>query len=370
MNLTTVTDARGLEAFLRLPFRLYAEDGNWVPPLLSAERKTLDPERNPFWKHAEAAHFLAERDGRPVGRISAIANRLHNETHSDKVGFFGWFESENDPAVANALVDAAGAWLRERGFDRMRGPVNPSMNDPCGLLVDGFNWSPFVLMTYNPAWYARLLEGAGLAKAMDLLAHIIVHDGLARDRVDRLVERMKERKEVSLRPLRLSRLRDELAVVKEVYNSGWEKNWGFVPMTDEEIDFAAADMKALLLPELAWIAEVGGRPAGFAFALPDINHALKKCRGSLFPFGWWHFLKFNLKKIPTFRLVALGVKREYQHLGIGTLFYQRYMDAGLRLGYRAAELSWVLETNDLMNRPIKLIGGKPYKAYRIYEKAL
>ncbi len=370
MNVLPVTDARGLDAFVRLPFRLYAQDHNWVPPLVSAEKKTLDPGRNPFWKHAEAAHFLAEKDGRIAGRVSAIVNHAHNQFHQEKTGFWGYFESEDDPEVAGALFDRAGAWLKERGQERMRGPVNPSMNDPCGLLVDGFKWSPFVLMTYNPPSYVRLVEGACFRKAMDLWAYIILHTDLVREKIDRVASQVKDRKEVSIREIRPSRLREELAIVKEIYNNAWEKLWGFVPMTDEEIEYAAGDFKAILLPELAYIAEMKGRPIAFSFALPDINHLLKRCKGSLWPFGWFSFLRFNLRKIPTLRLVALGVRREFHHMGIGTLFYQKYMDEGLKRGYKAAELSWVLEANELMNRPLQQMGARPYKSYRIYERAL
>lgn len=372
MRIAPVTTGRDLEAFLRLPWRLYAGDTNWVPPLLSAERKTLDPRRNPFWRHAEAAHFLAERDGRVAGRISAIVNRAHNEFHREKTGFWGYFESENDPEVAAALFDQAAAWLRERGMERMLGPANPSLNDPCGLLVDGFEWPPFILMTYNPRHYVELVEGQRFEKAMDLWAYIILHNQLVREKIDRVASAVKDRGDVRIRYIDLGRLREELRIVKEIYNNAWEKNWGFVPLTEEEIDYAAGDFKSILLPEFAYVAEVKGQPVGFAFALPDINQILRrKCRkGSLLPLGWFYFLRFNLRKIPTIRLVALGVKREYHHLGIGTLFYQKYMEEGLKRGYRAAELSWILENNDLMNRPLRQMGAKPYKTYRLYQRPL
>jgi GNAT superfamily N-acetyltransferase len=368
VNLVPVTTARQLDDFIRLPFALYRGDSNWVPPLVASERKMMDPKQNPFYDHAEAAHFLAEKDGRLVGRISAIVNRTHNEIHSEKTGFWGYFESENEPSTAAALFDGAGAWLKERGMTRMLGPANPSLNDPCGLLVDGFKWSPFVLMTYNPGFYVKLVEAAGFTKAMDLWAYILLHNELVRDKIDRVANAVKDRSKVTMRFFDPSRFEAELEIVQEIYNDAWEKNWGFVPMTEDEIRFAADDMKAILLPEMAYFAEVDGKPIGFAFALPDINHVLKKCKGSLFPFGWYYFLKFNLRKIPTCRIVALGVKRAWQHAGIGTLFYQKFMEEGLKRGYKAGELSWVLETNDLMNRPIQQMGGKPYKVYRMYER--
>jgi GNAT superfamily N-acetyltransferase len=330
----------------------------------------LDPARNPFYHHAEARHFLARRDGLVVGRLSAIVNRLHNEVQKDRTGFWGYFECENDPDVALDLFAAAEGWLRERGLDRAVGPVNPSINDPCGLLIDGFGWSPCVLMTYNPPYYPGLVERAGYAKSVDLLAWILLHDGLNRERIDRIADGIRKRSGVELRPVDLRRFDAELKIIQEIYNDGWERNWGFVPMTDEEVRFMAEDLRPLLLPGFAWIAEIEKRPVGFAFSLPDINHALKKCRGSLFPFGWWQFLPFKLRKIPTIRIVALGIRKEFQKAGIGTLFYQRFMDEGLKRGVHSAELSWVLETNDLMNRPLRLMGANPYKTYRLYERKL
>ena len=374
MNIVPVATPAQLDAFIRLPFRLYADDSNFVPPLVSSEKKMMDPKRNSFYEHSEAAHFLAEKDGRIAGRISAILNRAHNEFHQDTTGFWGYFESENDDEVARALFDRAGAWLKERGMTKMLGPANPSLNDPCGLLVGpeaAFKWSPFVLMTYNPGFYVKLVEGAGFTKAMDLLAYLLLQTELVREKIDRVAARVQDRSEVRIRYVDLSQMEKELAVIREVYNDAWEKNWGFVPMTDAEMRFTADDMKAILLPEFAYIAEIAGKPVGFAFALPDINHALKKCKGSLLPFGWWRLLKFNLRKIPTVRLVALGVKKAYRTRGIGTLFYQKFIEEGLKRGYTAGELSWVLETNDLMNRPIRLMGaGDPYKIYRLYERPL
>jgi GNAT superfamily N-acetyltransferase len=370
MNLIEVQGIAQLKQFIRLPFGLYREDPRWVPPLVSAEMKMMDPKRNPFYDHAEAAHFMIEKDGRLVGRISAIDNKLHNQVQNQKTGFWGYFESENDPEISARLFGAAGDWLRKRGLTRMLGPVNPSINDPSGLLIEGFEWSPFVLMTYNPRYYQKLVEAAGFTKAMDLLAYILTNQDLDRARIDRVAELIRKRSEVSIRYVDLSKLDRELDIIKDVYNDAWEKNWGFVPMTDAEVRFQADDMKSILLPEFAYIAELKGRPVGFAFALPDINIVLKKCKGSLLPFGWWHFLKFNLRKIPTMRLVALGVRKELHKSGIGTLFYQKVIEEGTKRSYTAAECSWILETNDLMNRPILQMGGKRYKTYRLYEKTI
>ncbi|MBI2901400.1 MAG: GNAT family N-acetyltransferase [Planctomycetes bacterium] len=370
VEISTVRSARDLDTFLRLPWRIYRQDSNWVPPLLSSERKILDRARNPFWAHAEAEHFLARRGGEPVGRVSAILNPRHNEVHGGKTGFFGWFECEQDPEAAQPLLRAAEEWLRSKGMESSLGPANPSLNDTAGMLVDGYEWPPFILMTHNPRYYADLVAGAGYRKAMDLLAYLIVHTDVDREKVDRIAERVRSSAKISLRTIDMGRFEEELRLVTEIYNDAWEKNWGFVPMSQEEIRFAAEDMKAIVLPELVYFAEVGGEVAGFALALPNINLALKKCNGRLWPFGWFHFLKFRLRKIPTFRVVALGIRKKFQSLGLGTLFYQKYLDQHPERGYVAAEMSWILESNEAMNRPARLMGGKHYKTYRMYEKGL
>jgi GNAT superfamily N-acetyltransferase len=370
MNITQVATPQDLDRFIRMPWPIYGKDPHWVPPLVDAERKMLDSKKNPFYQRTEAQHLLLEDGGKPIGRISAFVNRGHNEFHGEKTAFWGYFESENRPEAAKSLFDAVHAWAKERGMTRIRGPVNPSMNDPCGLLVEGFDSAPYVLMTYNPSYYPKLVEGQGYSKSMDLLAYYLDDQTVARDKIDRVAKRIRERADIKIREVDLSRWDAELAIVKDIYNNGWEKTWGFLPMTDGEIQFTANDLKSIILPEYAYIAEISGKPVGFSLALPDINHALKKANGSLLPLAWWHFLKFNLRKLTTIRLFALGVKRDYQHLGLGTLFYQKYITEGMARGVHSAELSWILENNDLMNRPIQRMGAKVYKTYRMYDRTL
>lgn len=370
LEILPVQNSRDLEAFIRLPESLYRNDPTFVPMLRSSERKMLDPKRNPFYRHAEAQHFLARRDGRLVGRVSAIRNRAHEEIHQDRAGFFGYFDAEEDPEAARSLLGAAEAWVRSKGLGRIIGPVNPSTNDPCGTLIEGFKWAPFVLMTGNPPYTPGLIEGAGYARAKDLLAYFLPSSEASKDKVRRIAAEVKSRGDVTIRDFDLSQFDRELALVMELYNDAWSRNWGFVPMTPEEIRFAADDLKAIVLPELSYFAFLNGRPVGFAFALPDINQALKRTKGRLFPFGWIWFLKPMLRKIPVFRILALGVRKEHQQLGIGTLFYERYIDLALARGYKGAELSWILEDNELMNRPLRNMGAKPYKKYRLYEKTL
>jgi GNAT superfamily N-acetyltransferase len=370
VDISPVRGSRDLEAFIRLPETIYKDDKTFVPMLRSSERKMLDPKRNPFYLHAEAEHFLARRDGRLVGRISAIRNRAHEEFHQERTGFFGYFDVEDDVEAARALLKAAEDWLRPKGLERVRGPVNPSTNDPCGTLIEGFKWAPFVLMTGNPPYTPGLIESAGYARAKDLLAYFLMGTEAAQEKVRKVAAEVRSRGDVTLREFDLSRFEEELALVMELYNDAWSKNWGFVPMTQEEIRFAAEDLRAIVLPELSFFAFLNGKPVGFAFALPDINQSLKRAKGKLFPFGWIYFLKPMLRKIPVFRILALGVRKEHQQLGIGTLFYERYIEMSLQRGYRGAELSWILEDNELMNRPLRNMGAKAYKKYRLYEKSL
>ncbi|HEU4338535.1 MAG TPA: N-acetyltransferase, partial [Planctomycetota bacterium] len=295
LEITPVRGSKDLEAFIRLPDALYRDDKTYVPMLRSSERKMLDPKRNPFYAHAEAEHFLVRRDGRMVGRVSAIRNKAHEDFHQERTGFFGYFDVENDPEAAKALLGAAEEWIRARGLERIRGPVNPSTNDPCGTLIEGFKWAPFVLMTGNPAYTPGLIEGAGYARAKDLLAYFLMSTEAAKEKVRKVAAEVRNRGDVTIREFDLSKFEQELSLVMELYNDAWSKNWGFVPMTPEEIRFAADDLKAIVLPELSFFAFLNGRPVGFAFALPDINQALKRAKGRLFPFGWIYFLKPMLR---------------------------------------------------------------------------
>lgn len=369
MHITTVRSDRDLKRFIKLPWSIYRDDPHWVPPLLSEEKKLLDRRVYPFHKHAEVEYFLAEEDGRPVGRIAAIVNRLHNEFHQEKTGFFGFFECVNDAATAQGLLRAAESWLKERGMDRARGPCNFSTNETCGLLVDGFESPPVMMMTYNPRYYIDLLERGGYAKAMDLLAYFILTGNFARDKFDRVASIAAQRAEIQIRPIAMKRFAEELNIIQDIYNQAWEKNWGFIPMTREEIDFTAAGLKSIIDPELVLIAELHGKPVGFALALPDINIILKRLNGRLFPFGWLKIM-MGRKKLSRIRIIALGVLRTHQHLGIGTLFYLDYLKRAIRMGIKETEMSWILESNDLMNKPLVQMGAKPYKRYRLYDKTL
>jgi GNAT superfamily N-acetyltransferase len=340
-----------------------------VPPLLAEERKRIDP-KHPFFEHGTVQLFLAYRDGRPVGRIAAIENRLHNEFHGDRVGFFGMFESVDDPEVAGALLDRAAEWVVGRGLDRLRGPTNFSTNEECGLLIENFDDPPYVMMTYNPPYYDRLLTGWGLEKVKDLLAYRVREEEVNRARlatVERLVSRLRPR--MSARPIRMNRFAEEVGIVRDIYNAAWERNWGFVPMTDAEVEYMAKQLKPVVDPELALIGEVEGEPAAFALALPDVNQAIRRLNGRLLPFGIIKLL-WHMRRINGIRVITLGLKPEYRRTGLAELLYYEIIQRGRSRGHTVAETSWILEDNLLMRAGLEKMGARVYKTYRLYERDL
>jgi GNAT superfamily N-acetyltransferase len=341
-----------------------------VPPLLASERKLFDRRRHPFHRHADVEFYMARRDGRWVGRIAAILNREHLKAQNDGAGFWGFFESERDPEIAGALLGRAEEFLRARGMARARGPMNYSANETCGMLVEGFETPPYILMPHNPSWYADLAERAGYAKKVDLLAFHITREEAARIGPPReRLEKPAFLKEITFRSIDRRRLRDEIKLVNALFNDAWRENWGFVPMTEPELEFMADELKSILDPRLTYVAERNGQPIAFAIALPNINPLVKRIGGRLFPFGWLHFL-LGARKLDSFRVCLLGVRRDYQKSGIGVMFSFKMMRACLEAGARAAEMSWILETNRGMIAPLERMGAKPYKRYRIYEKEL
>ena len=361
-----------LKPFMDVAWRINAGDPCWVPPLRLSLATLLDRRKHPFHQHADVAYFLAERDGTAVGRIAAIVNHRHNDFHEDRTGFFGLFECEDDPATARALVDAAAAWLRGRGMERMRGPVNLSTNEEAsspGVLVDGFDTPPTIQMTHNPPFYGALLEGAGLAKTKDVLAYWL-DDPTPPERLVRGFERIVAREGVTIRPLDLKRFRAEVDTIKGIYNAAWARNWGFVPMTDAEFDHMAKEFRPVVDPELCLIAEVRGEPVGFSLALPDLNQAIRKLpNGRLFPFGLFRLL-WEKRRISGFRVITLGFKPGFQHHGLGAALYLRTWQTGAAKGYRYGEASWILEDNWEMRRPLEKMDFLAYKTYRIYEQPL
>jgi len=360
-----------LRSFIRFPWEIYRKrypHPNWVPPLLSTEKTLLDKSRSPFFEHGDAAYLMAFREGKPVGRIAGIINDRHVEFHEEKVGFFGFFESVKDQAVTDALVRAAADWVRERGMEVMRGPMNFSTNETCGLLVDGFDEPPTIMMPYNPPWYETQLLATGMEPVQLLLSYYIPADWDIQ-RIIRVAEKAREKAGVRMRALDMSRFREEVDLLKGIYNDAWEMNWGFVPMTDAEFDHLAKDLKPVVDPDFVKIAFLGEEPVGFALTVPDVNQVLIRMNGRLLPFGWLKLL-FGLKKIDVARVIALGVKKPYQGMGLGSMFYADAFDVANRKGYRGGEASWILEDNADMRKPMEAMGAEINKRYRVYDLAL
>jgi GNAT superfamily N-acetyltransferase len=375
VEVSRVSGRGELKEFVELPYRIYAEDPHWAPPLRSDVREILDTARNPFWKHARRTLFLARRDGRVVGRVAAIADDAHNRVHADRTGFFGFFESENDPDAAKALFDAAERAVKELlpGCDHLRGPVNPSMNEEVGALVPSESEPgiPFLMMTHNPAYYLDLFSAAGFSKEKDLVAILAPVSDRGLGRLGRIAEgvRRREKGALTVRPIRMDRFVEDLSKVKEIYNRAWEKNWGFVPMTSEEIDAMAKKLKPLLYPPWVLFVELNGTPVAFHLAIPDYNLVLNKLGGSLFPFGWLTFLVLK-GKIDRCRTMALGVLPEYRKRGFDAVLYYEAMKEGVRIGTKWAEFSWMLEDNLDILKPLQVFGGRIYRRYRIVGKPL
>jgi GNAT superfamily N-acetyltransferase len=367
IKISKVDSKKDLMRFIKMQWSIYKGDEHWVPPLIMDRKKILNKEENPFFKHAEADYFLAERNGEIVGRIAAIKNDLHNKIHNDKVGFFGFFESINDQQVANALFDTAKGWLKEKGLNIMRGPANPSSNDEWGMLLEGFDDEPRILMTYNPKYYLTLCENYGFKKVKDLYAYKISQEKvLGSDKIRRVAEMAKTRSGLKITQLDMKNFNSEVEKVKYVYNKAWAPNWGFVPMTDEELDAMAKDLKQLVEPSLVLFGEINGNLVGFALVLLDYNYIFKKMNGRLFPFG---FIKMftEKKNIKWSRIITLGIIPEYQKRGLDAAFYWEIVNRAKAIGIGLGEASWVLENNDMMNRGAETMGGELYKKYRIYD---
>ena len=352
------------------PWSVYRADPYWVPPLIGDTKKLLTT--HPFHEHAETAYFLARRDGKVVGRIAYILNHLHNKEHEEKTAFFGFFDVLPDPPhdieTTTALFLQVQELARQAGMTALRGPANFSSNEEFGLLVDGFEASPAVMMTYNPPRYIDLVESFGFRKAKDLYAYYL-DDSKPPERMKRLAEKMAARKGVIVRPMNMRHFRDEVRKIRTVYNAAWEKNWGFVPMTEAEIDHMAAELKPVAKPELVLLAEKDDEPVGFALALPDLNAAVRHANGRLFPFGLLKIM-WHARRIDMLRVLTLGLIPEYRRTGIDQLFYLRLFEGGARHGITRGEFSWILEDNHAMRQALEKFGCRIYKTYRIYEKAI
>ncbi len=369
ISIETVKTKRDKNRFIKMVWPLYKDYPNWVPPLLLDRRMILDTKNNPFYRHAEIELFLAYRNSEIVGRIAAIINHNHNSFHEENIGFFGFFESMNDQDVASALIDKAKEWLRGKGVDAIRGPVNPSTNDDIGVLIDGFDKTPAIMMPYNPEYYDSLMTGSGLQKVKDLHSYYVEEDQVMSGKLPRVMEKLKQRESFNIRQLNMKDFKAELQRIKTVYNNAWSKNWGFVPMTDEEFDHLADSLKQIVDPRIVLFAEKDNQPIGFALSVPDINQILiHNKKGRLIP-GAIRLL-LNKKKINFVRIIVLGVTLQYQRSSAGALLFYETAVRGIENGYYHGEAGWVLENNVMMNRAAEFLNAKRYKTYRLYEAPL
>ncbi|MGD8777676.1 MAG: hypothetical protein PVH88_01805 [Ignavibacteria bacterium] len=370
IEIRKVTNNSELNNFLKFPWAVYKEDSYWVPPLLMDIKKKVNKKKNPFFEHGDMDSFLAYKDGKIAGRISAISNDLHNEVHNENIGFFGFFECNNDQEVANKLFDTAKEWCAAKGFDAIRGPVNPSTNDDWALLVDGFEDSPRLMMPYNPKYYIDLLENYGFEKAKDLHAWKITEKEMRKEpKIERVAEIAKKRSGLKIREVNMKDFENELNKVKYIYNKAWEPNWGFVPFTDKEIDDAAASLKPLVESDLVLFGEINGETIGFALVMLDFNYIFKQMNGKLFPFNIIKLFT-KRKEIPWARIIILGIVPEFQKRGLDAAFYWEIINRAAKRGIYQGEASWVLEDNEAMIKGARTMRGIPYKTYRAYEYKL
>ena len=373
IEVSEVTSRRERDAFIKFQWQIYTNDSAWVPPLIIERKGFLDRKRHPFYRHGDAALFLARKNGKIAGRIMVSDDPNYNSLHETNVGCFGLFECIDDHDVAAALFDTAASWLRNKGRTEMMGPIDYSTNYVCGLLIDGFQFPPTVLTAHNPVYYRELIEGCGSTKAKDWYAWWFADPSKAATHLRRLATRLKTRLPVTFRPADLKNLREESGRLRQIFNQAWEKNWGFVPFTEAEIEFMTKELKPLIVPEFAWIAEIDSEPVGFILCLPDINVVLRDLNGRLTRFGLpigLIKLLFYKRRVRKGRLIALGVVEKYRRAGIAEMLVLRVMEETMIKRGITGELSMTLEDNFMINRFLEAIGADRYKTYRIFKRTL
>jgi GNAT superfamily N-acetyltransferase len=367
IEVVEVESKKDLDDFIKFPFTLYSNDRNYVPPLIREMRMNLS-DKNPFFLHATARFFLAKKEGRVAGRIAAIVNRRHIEFHKEQAGFFGFFESSQDQEVASALLERVAGSLRKEGMQIMRGPMNFSTNEECGFLLEGFDSPPMLMTPYNPSYYHDLMEKCGLEKSKDLYAYILDIPEELPGKIIRVAD-IAAKSGIRVRPLNKKFFEREMNIFKVVYNSAWQNNWGFIPLTDEELVHLGNNLKSVIVPELTLIAERENEPVGFMGLLPDFNLVLRHMKGKM---GLVSIIKalYYSKKIKDLRLLLLGIKAEFRNKGVDALLFREGFKGVKKGGYQRVEFSWILEDNIPVQRLVEMIGGRLYKKYRIYEKRL
>ena len=368
-----VTSSKQKKQFIDFEWTVNKNTKNWISPLRMERAKVLDTKKNPFYSHAEIQLFLAYKDDKIAGRIAAITNKNYNDFQNDNAGFFGFFDCYNDQEVADALFQTAVDWLKDKGKDLMYGPMNPSTNDEVGILIDGFDTPPYMMMTHNAPYYPQLAEDFGLTKAKDLFAWFVTTDRAMEnisEKIQRVSGKILKKYNITIRNLVIKNLKDEIKLIKDIYNNAWSRNWGFVPFTDDEINALAKDLAQVADENLLLLAEKEGNPIAFSLTLPNINEVLQRIpNGRLLPTGIFKLLS-GMKKINYLRVLVLGVKKEFQFLGLGSIFYIETIMRAKEKGYLGGEMSWILEDNYTMNKPIEDVGAKKYKTYRVYQYPL
>jgi GNAT superfamily N-acetyltransferase len=369
-EISIITTEKDRKEFIEFPYRHYSHNKYWVAPLVMEQKKLINEKKNPFYNNAEIALFLAKLNGETAGRIAAIIDHRYNEFHQAKTGFFGFFESIDNHNTANLLFKVAEDWLREKGMEDVLGPSNPSMMDEIGILVDGFEKYPSILMPYHKPYYDKLAKKAGYEKEMDLLTYLVTQNSVDRERAERAVKIVKKRlPDLEIRKINMRKIKDEVHIIRDIFNEAWKNNWGFIPLSKEEFDALASDLKTIVDDDFAHIAEINGQPVGFSIALPDYNQIFRGMNGRLFPFGIFKLL-WNKRKIDKVRTALMGVLPEYQGKGIDVLMHREAIQNGLEKGVDSSEVGWILENNIQMVRVAERIGGKLDKRYRMYSKKL
>lgn len=365
-----VTTKSQIRDFVMFPYEHYKNDPYWVAPLIMDEKKLVDSQANPFYADAELAMFIAEKNGKIAGRIGAIDNRIYNEYHKENVGFFGFFECIDDQSVANLLFKVASDWLKTKGRTKMIGPFNPSNMDTVGILLDKFDDYPSIMMPYTKSYYPKLIENAGLSKEMDVFAYFVDKETVNFERIQRAEEVIRQRiPNLKIRNVNLSDFKNEVEIIKNVFNKAWANNWGFHPISDAIFAKLGKDLKPVIDTDFAHVAEIDGHAVAFSIALPNYNQALRMINGKLLPFGLFKLLYYK-RKINQLRIALMGVIPEYQGRGIDAMMHKEAIVNGIRKGYQSAEMSWVLETNTSMLRLAERMGAVVDKTYRIYGKTI
>lgn len=370
ITIKEITSPAEVKQFVMFPWRIYRNDPNWVPPLISEQLDFFNPQKNPYYQHSKVLLLMAFRDGELVGRLSVHENTWHVKKYNEKIGFFGFFECLDDDSIAKELFDYGLGWLRRLGYTKVRGPANFSINGEYSLLVKGFHSPPVIMMTYNPWYYQILIEHYGFKVSQEMYAYqMYCESGLPAKVIRRAEEVTKSHPEFKVRKMKLANLEQETKIVHKIYNEAWKENWSAVPYTEKEIMALAKELKMILDEDIAFIGEINGEPIGFSLSVPDANQALKVANGRLFPFGLLRIL-WKKRSINGIRVMVMGVLKAHRHQGYDTVFYKRTYEEGIKKGYQFAEASLINESNRPMRHVLERLGARIYKTYRMYDKIM